>query len=93
MQQSPVKVNWKPLKEFTEEVFTRMGMPPEDAKIEAEALIWANLRGVDSHGVLRIPWYVNNIDRGVMNPKPNIRIEKETPATLLIDADRALGPD
>jgi len=92
MQQNTVKVNWKPLKEFTKEVFIRVGMPPEDAEIEAEALIWANLRGVDSHGVLRIPWYVDNADKGVMNPKPNIRIEKETPATLLIEADRAFGP-
>ena len=92
MQQSPAKVNWKPLKEFTKEVFIRVGMPPEDAEIEAEALIWANLRGVDSHGVLRIPSYVDNADKGVMNPKPNIRIEKETPATLLIEADRAFGP-
>ena len=92
MRQSPVKVNWEPLKEFTKEVFIRVGMPPKDAEIEAEALIWANLRGVDSHGVLRIPWYVDNVDKGVMNPKPNIRIEKETPATLLIEADRAFGP-
>jgi len=92
MRQNPVKVNWEPLKEFTKEVFIRVGMPPKDAEIEAEALIWANLRGVDSHGVLRIPWYVDNADKGVMNPKPNIRIEKETPATLLIEADRAFGP-
>lgn len=92
MPQSPVKVNWGPLKEFTREVFIRVGMPPEDAEAEAEVLIWANLRGVDSHGVLRIPWYVDNVEKGVMNPKPKIRIEKETPATLLIEADRAFGP-
>lgn len=67
-------------------------MPPKDAEFEAEALIWANLRGVDSHGVLRIPWYVDNVDKGAMNPKPNIQIEKETPATLLIEADHAFGP-
>ena len=83
---------WESLKEFAKEVFTRAGMPPEDAEAEAGALIWANLRGVDSHGVLRIPWYLDNIEKGVMNPKPNIQVIKETPATILIDADRALGP-
>jgi len=92
MAQSEVKVAWEPLKEFTKEVFVRVGMPPEDAEAEAGALIWANLRGVDSHGVLRIPWYLENIDKGVMNPKPNIQVVKETPATLFIEADRALGP-
>jgi ureidoglycolate dehydrogenase (NAD+) len=35
---------------------------------------------------------VENIDKGIMNPKPNIRVLKETPATLFIEADRALGP-
>ena len=73
-------------------MFIRAGVPPEGAEAEASALIWANLRAVDSHGVLRIPWYIDNIDTGVMNPKPNIKVIKETPATLFVDADRALGP-
>jgi len=86
-----VRVLSKPLSDFAKEVFVQAGMPPEDAQAEADVLIWANLRGVDSHGVLRIPWYVANIDKEIMNPKPNIRVEKETYATLLIDADSALG--
>ncbi len=93
MAQSEVKVvAWELLQEFTKEVFVRVGMPPEGAEAEAGALIWANLRGVDSHGVLRIPWYVENVDKGVMNPKPNIQVIKETPATLFVEADRAMGP-
>jgi ureidoglycolate dehydrogenase (NAD+) len=67
-------------------------MSPKDAETEAAVLIWANLRGVDSHGVLRIPWYVGNVDKGIMNPKPNIKMVKETPATLVIEADQAFGP-
>jgi LDH2 family malate/lactate/ureidoglycolate dehydrogenase len=77
---------------FTRDVFVRVGLPPEDAAIEAEVLVWANLRGVDSHGVLRIPWYVELVDKGEMNPRPKIQVVKETAATLLIDADHALGP-
>jgi nicotinamidase-related amidase len=42
--------------------------------------------------VLRIPWYVDLIAKGDMNPRPTIRVEKETAATVLIDGDRALGP-
>lgn len=92
MAQSEVRVAWEPLHKFTKEVFVRVGASPEDAEAEAGALLWANLRGVDSHGVLRIPWYLENIDKGVMNPKPNIQVIKETPATLFVEADRALGP-
>jgi len=92
MVEPEIRVGWKALQEFVAEVFTRIGLPPEDAATEAEVLVWANLRGVDSHGVLRIPSYVEMLDTGQMNPRPKIRILHETAATLLLDADRALGP-
>jgi LDH2 family malate/lactate/ureidoglycolate dehydrogenase len=80
------------LQEFTKGIFVAAGVPSEDAALEAEVLVWANLRGVDSHGVLRIPWYVDLLAKGDMNARPNIRVERETAATALIDGDRALGP-
>ena len=92
MTNDEVRVGWEGLKEFTKEVFVRVGLPPEDAEIEADVLIWASLRGVDSHGVFRIPIYLEWVEAGIMNTKPNIQVLKETPATILIDADRAFGP-
>ena len=80
------------LTRFTTEIFERAGMPRKDAEIEADVLVWANLRGVDSHGVLRIPWYIKNVDDGVFNVSPNIEIENETAATVLIEGDNAFGP-
>jgi len=76
---------------FIKEVFVRAGVPAEDAATQAKVFTWANLRGVDSHGVTMLPIYIERIDAGVVKPKPNIRILNETPATLLIDADCALG--
>jgi LDH2 family malate/lactate/ureidoglycolate dehydrogenase len=87
-----IRVEWEALQEFARAVFLRVGLPPEGAAVEAEVLVWANLRGVDSHGVLRIPWYVECVDAGQMNPRPAIQVLMETPATLVIDADRAFGP-
>ena len=92
MEQDEVHVAWQPLQDFTKEVFVRAGVPPKDAEIEAEVLVWANLRGIDSHGVQRIPGYVERLDTGQMNPRPNIRVVQETPATVFIEADHALGP-
>ena len=92
MAANDMRVSHEALKQFTRAVFVRVGFLPEDADVKAEVLVWANLRGVDSHGVLRIPWYVELIDKGHMKPRPNTRILKETPATLLIDADYAPGP-
>jgi LDH2 family malate/lactate/ureidoglycolate dehydrogenase len=87
-----VRVEWKALQEFATQVFEGLGMPPEDAAKEAEVLLWANLRGVDSHGVQLIASYLKQVDAGVMNPKPRIQIIKETPATIFVEADRAFGP-
>ena len=80
------------MREFMRQVFIGMGMPDADALTEADALIWANLRGVDSHGVVRLPWYMDLVDKDVMNPKPNVRVVSETAATVFIEADRAFGP-
>jgi LDH2 family malate/lactate/ureidoglycolate dehydrogenase len=87
-----VRVAWDKLQEFTKEVFSRVGMRPEDAATEAEVLVWANLRGIDSHGVLRIPQYLDSVATGGMNPKANVRVEMETPAVMLVEADHAFGP-
>lgn len=92
MSPNEIRLSSAALQAFTTEVFTYAGMPPEDAALEAEVLVWANLRGVDSHGVLRIPWYLSMVEQGLMNPRPNIKILKETPAVLYMDADRAFGP-
>ncbi len=80
------------LRAFTQEIFTRVDVPPADAAIQADVLVWANLRGVDSHGVLRIPWYVELIETGLMKARPNIQVLMEMSALLLVEADHAPGP-
>lgn len=92
MSQDDYRITKETLEAFTKSVFEHAGMPASDAAIEAEVLVWANLRGVDSHGVLRIPVYVENAKSGKMNPTPDIQIKNETAATVLIEADRAFGP-
>jgi LDH2 family malate/lactate/ureidoglycolate dehydrogenase len=71
---------------------TAVGMSDDDAKTATEAFVWANLRGVDSHGVSRVPRYLQLFDKGEANPRPQIRVERVRSATLLVDADQAPGP-
>ncbi|OGA03156.1 MAG: hypothetical protein A3I00_01970 [Betaproteobacteria bacterium RIFCSPLOWO2_02_FULL_64_12] len=80
------------LERFATDVFERAGLTPEHAQIVAQVLVWANLRGVDTHGVARIPRYVELIEAGDMNARPAIKVSAETSASVLIDADRAPGP-
>jgi len=92
MADDEILVSAEALESFMQAVFAKAGVPEDDAAIEAEVLVWANLRGVDSHGVQRITSYLDMIDRGWMNPTPNVRTIKESPAVLFMDADGALGP-
>jgi ureidoglycolate dehydrogenase (NAD+) len=80
------------LTRFATEIFARTGMPEADAAVIAKVLVWANLRGVDTHGITRVPRYVDLIESGEMNPRPAMKIRTETPASVLIEADRAAGP-
>jgi len=77
--------------DFTQEVFLHMGCPPKDAKLAAEVLLEADLRGVDSHGVARLSGYVRLWEAGRINVKPQLRIVHETPSTATVDGDSGLG--
>ena len=79
------------LKEFTHSVFIKMGCSPEHAQAAAKALVAADLRGVDSHGVARLSGYVRLWDAKRINPNPDIKIVHETPSTAVVDGDAGLG--
>lgn len=76
---------------FTNDVFQAFDLPGDDARLIADGLIEANLRGLDSHGVARIPVYAERLRRGLVNPKPEIRIEDKTPVAALVDGDNGMG--
>ncbi|HFD38355.1 MAG TPA: hypothetical protein ENJ31_00675, partial [Anaerolineae bacterium] len=84
-------VQAEPLLGFCVRVFEKMGIPPEDARITAEVLVEANLRGIDSHGVARLARYVNGLRDGVMIARPEEKVVIETPTTATIDAGAGLG--
>lgn len=76
---------------FTIAAFESIGCSPADARTAATALLSADLRGIDSHGVARLIGYVRLKDAGRANPRPSIRIVHETPSTAVIDGDSGLG--
>jgi LDH2 family malate/lactate/ureidoglycolate dehydrogenase len=68
------------------------GIPGPDAATVADCLVEANLMGLDTHGVIRLKFYLDRVKAGGNNPRPQIRTVKETAFTALLDADNALGP-
>lgn len=76
---------------FTRSVFEAIGCPADQAAIAAEALLSADLRGIDSHGVARLSGYVRLWEAKRVNPHPHIRVIHETPSTAVVDGDSGLG--
>lgn len=68
------------------------GVPPEAADFVARSLVEADLRGIHSHGVLRLGRYVRELRAGITNPRPQIRILDQGPAYARVDGDGGLGP-
>jgi hydroxycarboxylate dehydrogenase B len=73
------------------EIFTRAGAPQEHARCVTEHLVEANLAGHDSHGVLRIPQYVDLIDAGRIKPAATMSIVHEAPASAVVDGGGGFG--
>lgn len=79
------------LAEFSKRTFMHFGVPEADAALAAEVLAVSDLRGIDSHGVARLHTYFDMLTLGRINPKPDIKIVRELPATAVVDGDNGLG--
>lgn len=73
-------------------VFERVGVPPEDARAAAGCLMKAELRGVDSHGLVRLPVYARRVQAGVVKARPAMALTAPATAAALLDGDNGLGP-
>lgn len=67
------------------------GFGRQQAEQTAEVLVWANARGVDSHGVLRIPRYIEMVEAGTINPAAEPAVVERKGAISVLDAARAPG--
>jgi len=82
---------YQQLYSFCTAIFLRMGCSETDAAIASKALIAADLRGIDSHGVARLTGYVRLWEAKRVNASPQLKIVHETPSTAVVDGDAGLG--
>ena len=87
----PVMARHDALEAFCARVLRKLGVPREEAEITARTLVAANLRGVDTHGVTRLPAYAAKLKGGALRPAVNLSTEKETIATALLDGHDGIG--
>ena len=87
-----VRVPESSLRETVAAIFEKMGVTAGDSAIGADVLVTADLRGVETHGVSNmLRAYVKLYGNGAMNPRPDWKIVRESPATATIDADGGLA--
>lgn len=76
---------------FVREVLDAAGVAEEHAAVVAEALVRADLRGVDSHGVARLETYVRKFESGGFNPDPDVTVQDANDTVAWVDADGGPG--
>ncbi len=81
----------KGLKEFCTQLLQKLGVPHQEAEVTADTLVSANLRGVDTHGVMRMTYYTAKLRSGVIKPKVDLTPIRETIATALLDGHDGIG--
>jgi LDH2 family malate/lactate/ureidoglycolate dehydrogenase len=69
----------------------KAGMPETGARITADSLVDADLRGTHSHGVIQLPGYLDRLMAGGINPRPTLRAVADTPSLAILDGDGGMG--
>ena len=88
-----IHVSGSALTQFVQSLLMRVDVPSEDAVITAHVLVDADMTGRHTHGVSRLPLYMERILRGVMTARPNIHIESgRFPTAVAMDGGNGLGP-
>jgi ureidoglycolate dehydrogenase (NAD+) len=76
---------------FAASCFEKLGLAPADARLVAETLVASNLRGVDSHGVVRLPHYATRLRNGTITPRPSMVVTRTGPATAILEGGAGMG--
>ncbi len=87
-----IRIQADDMRATVEAMFHHLGVPEADATRSVDALLYADLNGIDTHGVsnmMRV--YVAGMQKGTINPAPVMKIVKEAPAVATVDSDRGLG--
>lgn len=77
--------------ELTLRILEGAGVPAHKARVAAESLVAANLRGVDSHGIQLVPYYVDQLLAGEMDAQADGQVISEFGSCLMLDAQNGLG--
>lgn len=79
------------LRGVCQQLLERVGVPADQAALVARVIVRADLRGIGSHGVLRLPAYIHKVQRGLMEAHTRVTLVRERGATALLDGGGGFG--
>jgi len=88
---SETRVAHDRLTTFSAACLQKLGLESADARFVAETLVAANLRGVDSHGVVRLPHYATRLRNGTVKARPAITARRTGPSAAVVEGDAGMG--
>ncbi|HCH9307273.1 ureidoglycolate dehydrogenase [Salmonella enterica] len=86
-----MKISRETLHQLIENKLYKAGLKREHAAIVADVLVYADARGIHSHGAVRVEYYAERISKGGTNREPTFRIENTGPCTAILHADNTAG--
>ncbi|HSR10825.1 MAG TPA: Ldh family oxidoreductase [Thermodesulfobacteriota bacterium] len=87
----PRRIRFEDLRAFCARAYVKTGVPEAEAEIVADLLVRADLRGVESHGVTRLPIYIQRLNKGYVRKEAKITVVKEKGPTAFLDAHGSMG--
>ncbi len=91
MSERDILISAEALRDFASRLVEATGAPAQKARLVAECLVYANLRGVDSHGVQLLTFYLERLGRGEVDPLADGHVVSESGGCLVYDGENALG--
>ncbi len=88
---SGVTIDRDRLSGFVASVFAKAGVPGDEANLIAESLTEADLTGVESHGVSRVPIYLKRVEMGIVNAAARLEVIADLPGALVLDGCNSMG--
>ena len=79
------RVSFADLKNFCKQAYQKAGVPGPEAEIVADLLVRSDLRGVETHGVTRLPIYIQRLQKGFVRKEANIRVINDKGPTAFLD--------
>ncbi|NLN16079.1 MAG: Ldh family oxidoreductase [Firmicutes bacterium] len=86
-----IRVDAGQLISFCAEALRQTGLSPDDARVAAEVIVECDMREVSSHGVVALPHYIRQMQKGGIDVKAKLTIEREGPSFALVNANAGVG--